>query len=569
MIAKYKQLWLLIEKAKLSKKYIFFAFLLVLTSRGAALAYPLITQQLIDRFDTNQFPWLLLSLLAGLLLTMSITSGINVLIMGSLGENFVKATRIRIFSNLLRLPVSYYETRRSAEPASQLMSDAKQISDFISFRVINLVSGVITLIGTIVILYRLDIFLTLILFICVVAAFAIVFPVSNFILHISKNTQQKEAKIVGYLAEMFHQLRHVKMFTAELYEQKNAEKYFSSLHYQRIKEIRLIALLYPISTSLLSIAMVIILTFGAVRMNAGELSLGALIAYTLYLFNIISPVEQLSLFAAALNKAVGASERLIELENEKIENTQGIALPNEQYQLAIKALNFRYTDQSETALSIDQLCFPDKGIVSIVGLSGSGKSTLFSLINRLYDCDGITLNGKDINLLNLEQWRQSLANVAQNSPILLGTVRSNLMYGMPDLHVDDDRLIQVLKTAQLWQVIDGKGGLDALVGENGTNFSGGQKQRLAIARALLRQPKLFLLDEATSALDAQTENAINTAITELADTTLILMSTHRMDIVEKSALVCLLHRGNLRGVGSHSELINSNALYQDLMRAML
>lgn len=568
MKAKYSALWSLLKKANLKTWMLTLAVILTCIEVISIVMQPRVTQHLINQLGGEGFPIQTAIMLGILLIGASIVSGFNAWLLGKVGQDFVMQTRIRIYGSLLRVPVIEFERERAAEPASRLMSDAKLISSFVSMRLKVFISGFLILIGSIIQLWLIDAILTNMIFVCIALAFAIIVPLSSKIMYTSRSIQTKEAVIVGYLAEMFSQIRLLKVFSAERREEQWASEKFKSLNEENVREVYFTSMLAPVTTSLFSVALVVILATASLRLVEGQMTLGSLIAYIMYLFHIVGPVEQLTLFMSSLNKTAGAAIRLAELENIPHEKYQGLAITNGLQDISIQNLQFRYPDQAKDILNINSLQFPAGKVTAIVGHSGSGKSTLFTLLNRLYESRGIYYGDVDITDINLTQWRSKISNVAQDTPVLAGSVRFNLNYGL-DKDASDIKCIESLKSAELWAFLKDKEGLDTRVGEDGVNLSGGQKQRLAIARAILHNPDILLLDEATSALDSATETAISHSLSQLMKGRTTIIATHRLHTMNTYDQIVMMSKGNVLNVGSHQYLLKNCPAYRDLIEQQM
>lgn len=564
----YQKLWHLISKSGISKGLLTLAILLILVDAASAVGFPYLTQMLVDNLSAEGLPWELVGLLVGVLLAGSIAQGLSYFLLGRLGQDFVRETRTRIHRRLVHLPVKEFESGRAAEPASRLINDSKVISELVSQQILVFVSGITTLTASLVILWFIDAVLTAVLFGCVIGAFLCILPLAGGLTKLSSQIQAEEAGFIGRLSEVFTQIRLLKSAGAEQQESAIAGKEFFSLYKKGLKEVKVFTLFGPIVNLAVSAAMISILVVGASRVAEGAITLGALVAFILYLFNIVMPLAGLSTFVASLNKSAGAAERLAEIELLETENPEGEALSLAGKSIQIRDLVFSYDDEAVPALNIENLCLPANGITALVGGTGAGKSSLFTLLNRYYECEGIELEGKPISTAALSHWREQIAVVAQNTPVLSGTVRFNLCYGRHE-PLSDEQLIEALERAQLWPHFKEQQGLNTEIGEHGNNLSGGQKQRLAIARAILREPNLLILDEATSALDSKTEQAVSDALKPLMENRTSIIAAHRLSTVVDADQIVVLEKGRVLDVGKHEELLARCEHYRQLVEQQL
>lgn len=528
---------------------------------------PLLTKSIIDNLSTNGvLPWLIVFGLGFFVISASLLEAVSVIESGKIGENFAKTTRSRLFARLTRAPVAIVEAEgeRSAETANVLLSDAKVVASFLGSSVNVFISSTLILFGSIFQIFLLDVQLTLLLLVCIISAFLVIVPLLGKIDEKATSIQEKEASIVGYLAEVFSQIRLFKMFGAEKVQQAVLRTKFTELSDINKEQLRNMSLIAPAGTAIMGLSLILVLGFASYRLIQEEITLGTMVAYLLYLFYIIPPVEILSTMLGELKEAQGAAKRLHKIDQLAQEKYDGKTLENIQQDIVFENVSFSYPGEKHCALEIDRLVFPQNKITAIVGHSGSGKSTIFALLNRLYDIDRITMGGCKIESYGISSWRACIANVAQSTPVITGTVRDNLNYGLSQQY-SDSQLIDALETAQLWDYLEKQNGLDSLVGENALNLSGGQKQRLAIARAVLRKPDVLLLDEITSSLDANTEKRINAELITLSRSTTTVLATHRLEMILIADQVVFLGEGEVLGVGQHDELLNRLPEYRALL----
>lgn len=560
----YKRLWQLIQRSELKKVTVVIALIFVVIDAFGAVVFPLITQYLVDSLSGEDLPLDWISILAVVLIAGSICQGISSFLMGKLGKQFQVNTRNRVYQHMLNLPVNEFEKGQSAEPATRLVNDTSVISTLISQHTHLFISGIIILVSSLIILWFIDGVLTGVLFGCVLVAFLAMLPFIAKMTQISSSIQSQEANFIGKLSEVFALIRLVKSANAQGQESQRAKSHIDELYNVGIKEVKVMSIIGPVVGIAISAAMVIILVVGASRVSSGYISLGALIAFILYLFNIVMPLAQLSTFFAGLNKSAGAAERLVEIENTPLENTRGASIDLRNEDIEIDNLQFRYEQEKSDAISIEKLSIPANKVTALVGSSGAGKSSLFALINRYFESLGIKVQDKHICDYALHEWRKRIAFVDQNCYILSGTIRFNLTYGL-DRDILDDDLLSVLEQAQLWTFLQSKQGLDTELGERGINLSGGQKQRLAIARAILRDPELLLLDEATSALDSTTEAAISEQLKQITTNRTTIVAAHRLSTVINADKIVVLEHGRVLDTGTHQELLARNANYKMLV----
>lgn len=316
--------------------------------------------------------------------------------------------------------------------------------------------------------------------------------------------------------------------------------------------------------------LVAIIGYGGVRVSSGELTAGDMVAFILYLIQIIMPMTQLTMFFTQLQKAMGATERisaLLEYEEEHID--EGLTVEKVDQPIYVKNVDFSYGE--EPILSNINFTIEPGKVTAIVGPSGGGKTTTFSLLERYYQPTNgsITLGDIPIETFSLHSWRSQIGYVAQESALLSGTIRENICYGI-DREVQDDELEKVAKMAYADQFINElPDKFDTEVGERGIKLSGGQRQRISIARALLRNPQILMLDEATSSLDSKSEIYVQKALDNLMQGRTTLVIAHRLSTVVDADQILFMEKGHITGCGTHETLFETHAMYREFAMQQL
>jgi ATP-binding cassette subfamily B protein AbcA/BmrA len=283
------------------------------------------------------------------------------------------------------------------------------------------------------------------------------------------------------------------------------------------------------------------------------------------------PLGQITAFFTQLQKAIGATERMIDILGQEEEvHHQGSQVPAADSAIELNDLTFYY-DQGDPILKHVSFSVPAGQVTALVGPSGSGKTTLFSLIERYYEqrSGSIVYGRHEISDFSLESWRSQIGYVSQESPLMSGTVRENITYGL-DREVSENELLEVVKMAYADGFINElPDRFDTEVGERGMKLSGGQRQRIAIARALLRNPRILMLDEATSALDSTSERVVQEALNNLMKGRTTLVIAHRLSTVIDADQIIFLDKGSITGMGTHEQLVESHALYREFAEQQL
>lgn len=577
----------LLMKHKPSNLKLIGAVLLGLGETVLSLLIPLLTMGLVEELSGSNLQWSTIVILAAVFIFQTLMSGLAVYTMTYVGQYIVASLRKDIWSHVLKLPVSFFDKSSSGETMSRITNDTNIIKDFITGHVISFLSGVVSIIGGVVLLLIIDWKITLFMLLAVPLSLLVLWPLGAKMFAVSKKMQDETALFQGDLGRVLSDIRLVKSSLAEDLEHRQGESRIKSLFTFGLREGRYVAIVTPLMMSVMLLLLVTLIGYGGVRVAQGSLSGGELVAIILYMFQIVVPFTQMASFFTQLQKARGATERIIELLQAKPERLS-LLDDNE------KQVNFVETSEVQpttgsNGIQFDEVSFgysADRMILSnvtfkaetgqmtaFVGPSGTGKTTLFSLIERFYEpLEGhVSYGGSKISEIPLYEWRRKIAYVSQESPMMTGSIRYNLTYGLDNSEqIEDEKLLLALDKANLTSFIASLSmGLDTEVGERGVMLSGGQRQRLAIARALLRNPEILLLDEATAHLDSESEIQVQAALQELMRGRTTLVIAHRLSTIRNADRIVVLEKGEVTGIGTHAELLEHHALYTKLVKQQL
>ncbi|RAL26380.1 ABC transporter ATP-binding protein [Thermoflavimicrobium daqui] len=558
----------LIDFKVLPKHLIVLVLGLSLISTIAGLVVPWFTKNLVDVMTVSKLDLTTIFILIGAFIIQAAAGGFSTYYLAYLGEKVVSNLRKRLWNKTLLLPVSYFDQNRSGETISRINNDTAVIKDLISVQLVSIFTGIISLFGSLAILFYLDWSMTLVMLTSVPIIFLVMRPIGRKMYSISKNLQGEMAHFTSLMTQVVSEIRLVKAYVAEPVEKKHGEKRIDHLFKVSLKEAKLTAILQPLMSFVMMFMLVVIIGYGGYRVATGALSAGDLVAFILYLFQIIMPLTMLTRFMTSVQKAMGATERINHiLENEQEEMDVKEKRVDPSLPIYFDHVKFSY---SENDWVIDDVSFtiqPGK-VTALVGPSGSGKTTIFSLLERFYPiAEGeIRLGDTPLSEFGLREWRSCISYVSQESPLLAGTIRENICYAM-EREVTDEELNRAAKLAYADEFIQElPNGFDTEVGERGIMLSGGQRQRIAIARAILHDPKILMLDEATSALDSTSEKVVQDALQNLMKGRTTVVIAHRLSTVVDADQILVLEKGKLTGVGTHEELLNNHSLYQKLVK---
>jgi len=537
-------------------------FLSLLTS-GASLIVPQLTKGLIDTSKLAKIDKTMLIVLVLAFAAQLAFGAIGSFLLRYVGESAVKTLREKLWSHLLQMPVGYYDDHKSGESSSRLVNDTTVIKDLVATQFPNFITGAIQLVGSMIILFIMDWKMAAMMFLAVPIMALIMMPIGRIMSRLGRQLQSATADFNAEASEKLSEIRLIKASNGETFEKNSGRSFIEKIFSLGIKDAKVEAVLQPIITTVMLGLFVGILGYGAVRVQAGTLTSGQLVAFLLYLFNIMMPAASFAMFFSQVQKAMGATERIeqiLKTELEPIERGKEVDVAGK----TIKAenLSFHYVADRPILKNVSFEAKPNT-VIAFAGPSGGGKSTIFALLERFYQpTEGaIQIGEETIDDLSLANWRSQIGYVSQDSAVFAGSIRENLQYGL-DRTLTEEELWHGLELAYADQFVrDFPEQLETELGERGVKLSGGQKQRIAIARAFLRDPKILMLDEATASLDSQSEEKVQRALDQLMEGRTTLVIAHRLSTIVDADHIYFIEKGEVTGHGTHSELIETHPLY--------
>lgn len=537
------------------------------------LAIPLLTRELVDGFSIEAISVTLIVVIFVVFILQAVIDGLSTYILAAVGQKIVARLREKMWFKLIRLPVSYFDKTPSGQSVSRVVNDTGIVKDLISNHFPQFITGIITIIGAIVILLIMDWKMTLLMLIAVPVTFLVMMPLGSRMAKISKGLQDETATFTGNIQQTLGEVRLMKSSTAEQVEEKQGRDGIDKLYRFGLKEAKVFALIGPLIYTVMMLVIVTIIGYGGIRVADGTMSTGSLVAFLLYLFQIIFPITSFAMFFTELQKAKGATERIIEILEIEVEKGQeGISKDIANQTLYIDNLSFSYDERELVLENITFEAKPGK-MIAFAGPSGGGKTTLFGMIERYYEPTKgeIRVGETPTRDLSLSSWRSQIGYVSQESAMMAGTIRENMTYGLKDAaSITDEQLWKVAEMAYADTFIRSfQAGLDTEVGERGVKLSGGQRQRISIARAFLRNPTILMLDEATASLDSQSEHAVQEALSRLMEGRTTFVIAHRLSTIVDADQIIFIEKGRITGSGTHKELIAKHELYRKFAEQQL
>lgn len=550
------------------------AALFMLTFTAAiSLILPLAVRGVVDGFskdlDVLDDYFIYAIFVAGLL---AVGSAVRYALVTKLGERVVADIRRAVYDKMIGMSPAFYEKIMTGEVLSRITTDTTLILSVIGSYLSYALRNAIMFVGGLILLFITSAKLTGLVLLIVPFILIPIFGIGRRVRVLSKINQDKIAESSGNASESLLAAQTVQAFTHEAVSRSLFAKLTEEAYDATRKRVTIRALMTAIVIFLIFTGVVAVIWIGARDVKVGNMTAGVLVQFVIYAVLVGSSVTAFAEFWGEMQRAAGATERLIELLNSEDvvkdpERPDQLELPVEG-EIEFENLSFFYPSRPNTAaLNGFSLKVNSGETIALVGPSGAGKSTIFQLLMRFFDptSGSIKLDGKPIVSLQREEFRKYLSIVTQD-PVIFGTsAMENIRFGRPE--ATDEEVINAAKAAAAHNFLEIlPDGYESFVGEQGVMLSGGQKQRLAIARAILRDAPVLLLDEATSALDAESEFAVQEAVEALARTRTTIIIAHRLATVKKADRIIVVDEGKIVAQGTHSELVSQGGLYARLAK---
>lgn len=537
------------------------------------LVVPMLTKNLVDDFSVSSLNAPLIVAIIVAFILQAIIGGVSLYLLAAVGQKVVARLRDNIWVRLIRLPVKYFDKTASGETVSRVVNDTNIVKDLISEHFPQFISGIISIIGAVTLLFIMDWKMTLIMLLAVPFTMAVMIPLGRRMSKISRGLQDETALFTGHVQQTLSEIRLMKSSNAEEYEEAKGKKGIGTLLNFGLREAKVLALIAPLMQFVMMLVIVAIIGYGGMRVASGAMSTGTLVAFLLYLFQIIMPITTFAMFFTQLQKAKGATERIINILDVPLETGQfGKDIDVSDQAIHVNNVSFQY-DENEPILSHINFTAHPGEMIAFAGPSGGGKTTMFGLLERFYEpINGeILIGDTPIKDISMASWRTQIGYVAQESAMMAGTIRDNLCYGLSNKEeLSDADLWNVAEMAYAKEFIQAfPDGLDTEVGERGIKLSGGQRQRIAIARAFLRDPEILMMDEATASLDSQSEGVVQQALARLMEGRTTFVIAHRLSTIVHADKIIFIDKGEITGSGTHQELTHTHKLYRQFAEQQL
>lgn len=548
---------------RLSKLQVSIGTIMIILGVLASIAAPLVIRAIIDGYKKGVNVQLV-AWAVGLMIASAILIALGNYFFSLAGLTITRLMQNRAYQHLLRKPVAFFDTHSSGQLAGRLVNNLSMIKEYYSGGYPNLINGIVMVAASVLVLFFLNwpltlgVLLTLPLFGIFLSMIGprVIAPVEKY--------QNKLSDYSAMVTESFVNIRMIKANVAENTFDDQAAQYTKDLNRIGKRMAKVMAFVQPVMSTLLLGIIALIFALGGYMIAHGQMTNGTLVSFILFAFQIAGPISNFSSYVQTRKSAEGAAQSLqaqLAISDEEEGNDgKGEVKFKSNDVLQFNDVTMKYDGQhgvKNISLSLD-----NQKLYALVGPSGSGKSTFMGLIEQFYQpqAGNIQFGGKDIKTLTKQHWRNQLAYVPQVSEIVSGTFRTYLKMGKPD--ATDEELNQVIAEVGLRDLVARTSeGLDAPLREYGGNMSGGQRQRLTIAQALLRDAKVYLFDEVTANLDADSENIIRAIMRKLSSTHLVLSAAHRLSSIRDADAVIVLEDGQVTGMGTSDELSRTNQTY--------
>ncbi len=486
------------------------------------------------------------------------------------GYGMITDLRNDLYESILRRSVSFFQKHSTGTILSTLINDVEKVQFAMSTVMSDFLQQFFTFLAIIavVVLYGGKLAWVLLLFVPVVMSSAR--RIGRSVRKTTRTGQDKLAEIQNILHETVTGNRIVKAFNMEVWELIRFRTAARRLFRANLRSVRAQAISSPLMDLIGAIAIALLLLLGRIRIQQHAMTEGAFIAFIIAVFKLYDPVRKFALFYNNFQQALGASSSIFDFmdaQDDVREKPDAVELTEFQQSICFDHVDFCYSDDEGTKQVLhDVTLSADQGeVIALVGPSGAGKTTIVNLIPRFFDVSGgkITIDGHDLRDVTLHSLRTQIAKVTQETILFNDTVRNNIAYGQPD--VPKQRIIEAAKAALAHDFIQQMPeGYDTIIGEKGFRMSGGERQRLAIARALLKDAPILILDEATSALDAESESLVQTALGNLMHRRTVFVIAHRLSTVRRADRIAVIEEGSITAIGTYEELLMTSPTFQKL-----
>lgn len=483
---------------------------------------------------------------------------------------FGKELRGDLYRHINTLSYSEIDKIGTSTLITRLTADVNQMQTAVNLFLRLFLRSPFIVIGAVVMAFTVDPKTAIIFAVSIPLLAAVVFGIMFYSVPIYKKVQNRLDSVMRITRENLSGVRVIRAFNHEQKEIEDFDKCSEELKDMQLYGGKISAYLNPITYVIVNLSIVLIIYVGGIQVNTGRLTQGEVISLINYMSQVLVELIKLSNLIINLTKSVACGNRIYDVFKIKPSINDGSGIKtNGEAAVEFDHVSATYAGSKEKSLDSLTLSIPRGSTVGIIGATGSGKTTLISLIPRFYDVSegSLKVNGTDVRNYNVDELRKLIGVVPQKAALVSGTVRDNVKWGKPD--ATDEEIIKALKTAQALDFVNEKDGLDSKILQGGKNLSGGQIQRLTIARALVRKPEILILDDSSSALDFATDAALRRAIKADTDNMTVFIVSQRFSTIKNADMIIVLDDGSVCGIGKHDELFENCEEYKEICESQL
>src|SRR2546425_361302 len=503
----------------------------------------------------------------------TVAAVVGIFFSSQVATGFGKIIRAKLFTHVAQFSLHEFDTVSTSSLITRTTNDTTQVQQVMVLVLNIMITAPFTLIAGIILALNQDVGLTWILAVVIPILVGTIVLLMSKAIPLFRIMQKKLDKLNLILDEGLTGVRVVRAFDRKKYEEHRFDEANLDLTNVSIKVNRMVASLMPIMMLCLNFSSVAILWFGAIRISNGQMQVGALIAFLQYAMLILFALLMISMMFIMLPRAAASADRINEvlaIEPEIKEPDHVKRADKQKGYVEFQNVTFSYPGAEEPALSHISFSAAPGEVTAIIGGTGSGKSTLVSLIPRFYDIDSghLLADGVDVREMSQEHLRSKIGFVPQKAVLFSGTVAENIRYGKDD--APEEEVSHAADVAQATEFIsEMKDGFDSVIAQGGTNVSGGQKQRLSIARALVRKPEIYVFDDSFSALDFKTDAKLRAALKQETRESTVLIVSQRVSTIMDADQIIVLDNGHIAGIGTHRDLMRSSEVYREIVSSQL
>ncbi len=545
---------------------VFFSLLVAAsTSSIAWLLDPAIEKIFIEKNQT------LILIIPGFIILAFATKGVSLylakVIMIGVAEDVKKNIQTDMLTSIIKADTKLIENKHTGKFVSNLTFDVGMITNLVSTGLLNVTKDTLTLIGLLGVMFYQNWKLSIIALLMIPLASFFARSLGKRMGKVSTELQEKAGSLTTYLIEIFKNHKLIKIFQKEDFEKKRSDNYLNELKEKSKKAMIVLVRASPIMETLTGIMIAILIFYSGKLIISDELDINNFFSFLAAMMLAYQPVRSLATLNISINQSISASKRvlpIIDHESKIVEKSSDKILEINKGNIEFKNVSFKYETKTDSILNSINLKINGNKMTSLVGHSGAGKSTILNLIPRFYDCEkgDITIDNQSIYNVKLSSLRKNISLVSQDVTLFDDTIKNNISYANVDSSEEEIKKVAELSfSSEFIEKLPNK--YDTLIGENGVKLSGGEKQRISIARAMLKKSSIILLDEATSSLDSETESKIQKALQLLISNRTTIVIAHRLSTILNSDTIYVIDKGSVIGSGSHKHLLENSTTYKN------